>query len=66
MCRTHVSALRLLGVHLSGIKPDGKQHQSRTSVKKKTCTAMDGKSVVVTLILYLVSMAGSEGKKIIS
>nr|XP_030128109.3 interleukin-8-like [Taeniopygia guttata] len=62
MCRTHLSALRLLGEYLSGIKPDGKQHQSCTSVKKKTCTAMGGKSVAVTLVLYLLSMAGSEGK----
>lgn len=66
MCRTHLSALRLLAAHLSGIKPDGKQHQSSTSVKKKTCTAMGGKSVAVTLVLYLLSMPGSEGKKIVS
>lgn len=66
MCRTHLSVLRLLGVHLSGIKPDGKQLQSGTSVKKKKCAAMNGKSVAVALVLYLVSMAGSEGKKMIS
>ncbi|KAF4795598.1 hypothetical protein TURU_091655 [Turdus rufiventris] len=46
----------------AGIKPDGKQLQSGTSVKKKKCTAMDGKSVAVALVLYLVSMAGSEGR----
>uniref|UniRef100_A0A803VBT3 Chemokine interleukin-8-like domain-containing protein n=2 Tax=Ficedula albicollis TaxID=59894 RepID=A0A803VBT3_FICAL len=51
-----------VGVHLSGIKHDGKQHQSGTSVKKKTHTAMDGKSLAVTLVLYLVSMAGLEGE----
>lgn len=66
MCRTHPSALRLLGVHLSDIKPGGKQHQSGTSVEKKTCTGMDGKSVAIALVLCLVSMAGSEGKKILS
>ncbi|XP_009466939.1 PREDICTED: interleukin-8-like [Nipponia nippon] len=55
------SAPRLLGVHCPSINPEIEPEQD-VHPEENFCTAVDGTSAAVALVLYLVFMAGSEGK----